>query len=179
MCVCLCLPCTLQKADKHNKMLGDLDLMQCAQKDAPTMRRLSVELSGSQHHKDIPNSTNNNSLRRLSTSSISSTRSSMSQEGVLSPTFSSSMPNSFYLDRVTNLLGRASSLPMDRAGQVLPTIPGSAQVAAAGMGAAPGQGSPTRLGLHMHNSAPAEAAGGSTRASALIRSLSKGMDSFR
>lgn len=149
-------------------MLGDLDLMQCAQKDAPTMRRLSVELSGSQRSdgKDIP------SLRRLSTSSVSSTRSSMSTDGVLSPTFSSSVPNTFYLDRVTSLLGRASSLPMDRAGQTLPSIPGPALASVAAAAAIPQ--SPTRP--RMGTSTEALVNG---RASALIRSLSKGMDSFR
>lgn len=153
-------------------MLGDLDLMQCAQKDAPTMRRLSVELSGSQRDsKDIP------SLRRLSTSSVSSTRSSMSTDGVLSPTFSSSVPNTFYLDRVTSLLGRASSLPMDRAGQTLPSIPGPALASVAAAAAIPQ--SPTRpRPMQMATSAPADSLVNG-RASALIRSLSKGMDSFR
>jgi hypothetical protein len=156
-------------------MLGDLDLMQCG-KDAPTMRRLSVELSHGHSNgpKDIPS----NGLRRVSTSSVSSARSSMSQDSVLSPTFSSSMPNSFYLDRVTSLLGRASSLPMDRAGQSLPSIPSPIQSAAASVAAAAslGASSPTARPLQMTNSAPAETMG---RASALIRSLSKGMDSFR
>lgn len=165
-------------------MLGDLDLMQCG-KDAPTMRRLSVELSGSQHNsssnpgaKDIPH----NGLRRVSTSSMSSARSSMSQDSVLSPTYSSSMPNAFYLDRVTSLLGRASSLPMDRAGTSLPSMPSPVQspaavtAAAAAAAAAFGAPSPTARPLAMSSSAPAEPMG---RASALIRSLSKGMDSFR
>lgn len=159
-------------------MLGDLDLLQCGQKDAPTMRRLSVELSGSQGHsnssvKDVPN------LRRISCSSVSSARSSMSQDGVLSPTFSSSMPNNFYLDRVTSLLGRASSMPLgDRVGQALPSIPGPVQAATASVAAAVAAGSSPPRPLQMVNSSPPEPVG-STRASALIRSLSKGMDSFR
>lgn len=153
-------------------MLGDLDLMQCG-KDAPTMRRLSVELSHNTTGKDIPNH-----LRRVSTSSVSSTRSSMSQDGILSPTFSSSLPNSFYLDRVTSLLGRASSLPMDRTGQTLPSIPSGAQAALPTVAAAATMGSSPTRPLQMVNGTPAEGMGGG-RASALIRSLSKGMDSFR
>jgi hypothetical protein len=168
-------------------MLGDLDLMQCG-KDAPTMRRLSVELTGhgNSNSKDIPHS---NKLRRVSTSSVSSARSSMSQDGVLSPTFSSSLPNAFYLDRVTSLLGRASSLPMDRAGQALPSIPTSpalaasaSTVAAAAAGAMGSvHGSPPRPLAFGHSSgaSPVADALGSGRASALIRSLSKGMDTFR
>lgn len=166
-------------------MLGDLDLMQCG-KDAPTMRRLSVELSGSQNSssnagaKDIPGS----GLRRVSTSSMSSARSSMSQDSVLSPTYSSSLPNNaFYLDRVTSLLGRASSLPMDRAGTSLPSIPSPlrspAAASAAAAAAALGAPSPTARPLAMASSAPGPAAEHMGRASALIRSLSKGMDSFR
>jgi hypothetical protein len=152
-------------------MLGDMDLMQCG-KDAPSMRRLSIQLSRSSQDsdsnaKDIPN------LRRVSTSSVSSTRSSMSQDGVLSPTFSSSMPNSFYLDRVTSLLGRASSLPMNGAGTALPSIPSPTRGAPATTMAS----SPTRP-LQMVHSTPADTID-SGRASALIRSLSKGMDSFR
>lgn len=144
-------------------MLGDLDLMQCAQKDAPTMRRLSVELSGSQNGRDIPGAGGRDmpSLRRLSTSSVASSRSSMSQEGSISPTFSSSLPNSFYLERVSSLLGRTASLPV--AGQPLPSIPTTMNPVIAGKP------------LQSVNSSPAEPA----RVSSLLRSLSKGMDSFR
>lgn len=162
-------------------MLGDLDLMQCG-KDAPTMRRLSVELTGNSHGKDIPHS---NNLRRVSTSSVSSARSSMSQDGVLSPTFSSSLPNAFYLDRVTSLLGRASSLPMDRAGQALPSIPTSPALSAsastvAAAASTMASGSPPRPLAFAHSSGlPVGDSLGSGRASALIRSLSKGMDTFR
>lgn len=150
------------------------------------MRRLSVELTGhgNSNGKDIPHS---NKLRRVSTSSVSSARSSMSQDGVLSPTFSSSLPNAFYLDRVTSLLGRASSLPMDRAGQALPSIPtspalaASASTVAAAAAGTMGSGSPPRPLAFGHSigASPVADALGSGRASALIRSLSKGMDTFR
>jgi hypothetical protein len=174
-------------------MLGDLDMLQAA-KEAPSFRRLSVELSGARGHpqqdpmgasnttsgsRDIP------SLRRLSTSSVASStpRSSLSTDGSgLSPTFSTSLPNSFYLDRVSSLLGRASSLPQDRgvlsptgaaALPGLPTIPATTSVATS-----PASGRP----LGMVGSAPVGGGVGEpghTRVSALIRSLSKGMDSFR
>lgn len=175
------------------KMLGDLDLMQCAGRDAPTMRRLSVELGHNNTHNNnssngVTNPTNAKdipSLRRLSCSSVSSTRSSMSQDGMsgaLSPShaLSSSVPNAFFVDRVTSLLGRASSLPTAQNG--LPSIPTSVAHPAAAIPAGL-PASPSRLGpsLMMANSAPtgADSSMASSRASALIRSLSKGMDSFR
>lgn len=162
-------------------MLGDLDMLACAQKDAPTMRRLSVELGNSQHGhaaaasgggggRDIPGGAG---LRRLSTSSVASStgRSSMSTDSAsISPTFSSSLPNSFYLERVSSLLGRASSLPLDRGGAPpspasaapsLPTIPASARSPGARPLAGPLASDPT-----------------ATRVSGLLRSLSKGMNNF-
>jgi hypothetical protein len=128
---------------------------------------MEINSHGPPSNKDIPGAIP--SLRRVSCSSVSSTRSSMSQDSILSPTFSSVPNSNFYLDRVTSLLGRATSLPMDRAGQPLPSIPAHA----------PTGGSPPRS-LPLVGSAPVEGLGASnSRASALIRSLSKGMDSFR
>jgi hypothetical protein len=197
-------------------MLGDLDMLQCAQKDAPTMRRLSVELGhmqtsggsspassplGGLHASascDIPNSSLAR-LRRASTSTAapSSARSSMSADSsCASPgSYSASLPSSFYLDRVSSLLGRASSLPFDRnasgggagisavagsppttparqhAAPGLPTIPTSLQSPASGGGLTSAQGA-----AMMRTSASAEP---HMRVPSLLRSLSRGMDSFR
>lgn len=127
-----------------------MELMRSAQQDAPTFRRVSLDLSASQREAKAGA---NPALRRLSTSSsISTTSSSVSQAG--SPTFtsalpvlSSSLPNTHGLwpERMGSLF-RASSLQ---------------------------QGGPAAPPL-MHQ-APAE----TSKVPSLIRSLSKGMDSFR
>lgn len=176
--VCVLLPdCgTVHAVRQAPKMLGDLDLISTAQKDAPTMRRLSVELGHNSiagGARDVP------SLRRLSTSSVASTRSSTSQESSLSPTFSSSLPNSFYLDRVSSLLGRAASMPADRGASasqpsVLPTIPAGVPSPALPPGPAGGglPGIPANKPLQMSSSAPVA----NPLSRSLIRSLSKGFD---
>lgn len=154
-------------------MLGDLDMLQCAQKDAPTMRRLSVELGAG---SDIPAGGHNAaSLRRVSTSSMASStgRSSMSTDSgaSLSPTFSSSLPNSFYLERVSSLLGRASSLPLDR----------HATGAAGAPCGSPASVAPSLPTIPASGMRSPSAAGGdptATRVTSLIRSLSKGMNNF-
>eukprot|EP00775_Hariotina_reticulata_P013235 gene13235-13365_t len=117
-------------------MFGDMELVRNAQQDAPTFRRVSLDLQQGQ----------NPSLRRLSTaSSISSTTTSTSQAS--SPAFSSSMPSThgFWPDKMSGLF-RTGSLPQH-------------------------QQQPSRL-------SPIKGTPDS-KVPALIRSLSKGMDSFR
>jgi hypothetical protein len=115
------------------RMFGDMELVRNAQQDAPTFRRVSLDLQ--QGH--------NPSLHRLSTaSSISSTTTSQAS----SPAFSSSMPtHGFWPDKMSELF-RTGSLPQH-------------------------QQQPSRL-------SPIKGTPDS-KVPSLIRSLSKGMDSFR
>uniref|UniRef100_A0A383VZC6 Uncharacterized protein n=1 Tax=Tetradesmus obliquus TaxID=3088 RepID=A0A383VZC6_TETOB len=118
-------------------MLGDMEMVHCAQRDAPTMRRLSCDLTS------MRSGEGGNPLRRLSTSSVSSTTSSVS-----SPTFmSSSMPNTSFMSSLfrnaslsaTGERSAPMAIPQRSASQDMPDV----------------------------------------KVPALIRSLSKGMDSFR
>ncbi|KAF6263320.1 hypothetical protein COO60DRAFT_490092 [Scenedesmus sp. NREL 46B-D3] len=120
----------------HIKMLGDMEMVHCAQRDAPTMRRLSCDLTSMRSGEA------GNALRRLSTSSVSSTTSPVS-----SPTsMSSSLPNTFM-----SSLFRSTSLSTTGERSAPMPIP---------------QRSASQSSPDM-------------KVPALIRSLSKGMDSFR
>ncbi|KAF8062965.1 hypothetical protein HT031_003804 [Scenedesmus sp. PABB004] len=151
-------------------MLGDLEIVHSAQRDAPTMRRLSLDLMSSHSQAAAAGGRASVdgggafSLRRLSTSSVASTASASSAG---SPSYSSSLPTSAGLwpERVTGLSGlfRATSMPPPRAG-----------------GGGGGGGSPTAPTALGHSaSLRAPGAAPEARMPALIRSLSKGMDSFR
>lgn len=135
---CLLLP----HAVKTVKMLGDMEMVHCAQRDAPTMRRLSVDLTMQRNEY--------NPLRRLSTCSVSSTTSSSVSQSS-SPSFSSSLPNThgFWPEKMSGLFRTPSMpVPAERSGPM--AIPQRSVEATA-----------------------------DTKVPALIRSLSKGMDSFR
>lgn len=112
-------------------MFGDLELVRNAQQDAPTFRRVSLDLT--QQRENL-------SLRRLSTSSSISSSTTASQAS--SPAYSSSMPtHGFWPEKVSGLF-HSGSLPQPSR-------------------LSPIQGTPEM------------------KVPALIRSLSKGMDSFR
>lgn len=126
-------------------MLGDMEMVHCAQRDAPTMRRLSLDLAaGASRDMGPP------SLRRLSTSSAASTGSSISS----SPTYSSSLPytSGLWPEKLSSVSGlfRTTSLPVPAA---------------------------EKGPMKQQQGFPGNAE--ESRVSSLLRTLSKGMDSFR
>lgn len=133
-------------------MLGDMEMVHCAQRDAPTMRRLSVDLMAGAARDNGPPS-----LRRLSTSSVASTQSSITSASS-SPTYSSSLPSphGFWPERMASMSGlfRTTSLPVPAA-----------------------ERSPVRQQQSLTDRLPATPE--NAKLPSLIRTLSKGMDAFR